>query len=614
MTPGFAQEGSHQPLLTSGETVVVSFVIQDALEDDAAKILTVATAEDDSYIVYRFGEQDNIEIEYPKDKSDSWDKFRYSNYSRNISNDSFKLHLNYLEFSHEDVSYRVYDSFSEEAAITFVGVTVTKHSSGDAFDVVDVQAVSSSKIGSLTKLRDHRKIKTQSAFAIATLDNSEVIDSDDLRSEGIQEVSGTVSEVSESDSAPESEVLVEALVSDIEIQAAGDSSTEVDEVVSETLEVEIDDELVGRLELQIAASSMGSQELLQGVEDAFKQLRDNTQNPTTGISYWTAENETAFSNVRTKAQEIQEKYVVAKETVAQLRIVTTAEAQQQLLDELSTINNDIIELTASLEKLEAVALSSFEETQERFLNRVEVTNDVLEIDPEVLALEQEMKDLVEDSQRLQQGVQQEFNQLKQATLNSDTGVSYWTKLDEDALTNVRSQVQEAERNYDLATQSIAQAQTATTIEEQQLLVAKVFNHYEAIKEINRNLPTLESIAKSSFEASRTKYITRNNAQPSNASQATIQTDAPNAVNERDEPNASEEKTYRLLLGQCSISAYEGQACQTNRNLIYSLGYGVGEQSDGTVVAFVIGPFLANQISDIQAELLTVYGIASARVP
>ena len=59
-----------------GEKLVFSFRIENG------KTLSVCTSENPSYIVYRFGARDNIELEFPEDKENSWDKFAYYVYAR----------------------------------------------------------------------------------------------------------------------------------------------------------------------------------------------------------------------------------------------------------------------------------------------------------------------------------------------------------------------------------------------------------------------------------------------------------------------------------------------------------------------------------------------------
>ena len=67
---------NHSPLCMSNEDVFLSFVIKNN------KIISLCSAKDQSYIVYRYGTKNKIELEYPIDKNDSWLKFEYTYYTR----------------------------------------------------------------------------------------------------------------------------------------------------------------------------------------------------------------------------------------------------------------------------------------------------------------------------------------------------------------------------------------------------------------------------------------------------------------------------------------------------------------------------------------------------
>ncbi len=152
----FAQENHHTPLLENNEKVLVSFAIEDS-----AKILTVATAEDDSYIIYRFGRENQVELEFPSTQEGSWDKFTHMQHLRDVGEDSLALEISYLEFRNYGYTYKVYDAYSAEFDKTFVGVLVVEHATGNEYDI---QAIPGSKIGSLSRLNAHNLIEARAAF------------------------------------------------------------------------------------------------------------------------------------------------------------------------------------------------------------------------------------------------------------------------------------------------------------------------------------------------------------------------------------------------------------------------------------------------------------------
>ena len=69
-----------------------------------------------SYIVYRFGTAENIELEYPDDLSHSYDLFTYSYYLRGGGQDNESLDLNHLTFETEDYTYTLSEEYSYESS------------------------------------------------------------------------------------------------------------------------------------------------------------------------------------------------------------------------------------------------------------------------------------------------------------------------------------------------------------------------------------------------------------------------------------------------------------------------------------------------------------------
>ena len=141
-------------LFSSDEEVLFSFKIKDT-----NKVLSVCISkEEPTYIVYRFGTKDNIELEFPQDKKDSWNKFTYSYYLRGGGKQNIGLDLNHLSFQNGNYTYEVYEEYSAEQEMTSVGVKVTEKSTKKEFDIIGID---SSRIGSLIGLRSNNKIKKE---------------------------------------------------------------------------------------------------------------------------------------------------------------------------------------------------------------------------------------------------------------------------------------------------------------------------------------------------------------------------------------------------------------------------------------------------------------------
>lgn len=135
------------------ETVVFSF---NTLKGN--KTLTVSMSRDGSAIVYRFGKKSKIELEYPKDKKDSWSKFRYSYYLRGGGAENAGLDLNHLSFTIGDYAYQVYQEYSAEDGSTSCGVRIKNSKTGKT---TEISGDPKSMSGSLIQLRDNENIESE---------------------------------------------------------------------------------------------------------------------------------------------------------------------------------------------------------------------------------------------------------------------------------------------------------------------------------------------------------------------------------------------------------------------------------------------------------------------
>ena len=98
-------------LCANNEEVVLSFKMRNS-----SKTLSILTAKDYSYIVYRFGTRDNVELEFPQNKIDSWKKFTLyidsyirasCNYRLSFINGNYRYDI-LEEFMSEDGRYQNY--------------------------------------------------------------------------------------------------------------------------------------------------------------------------------------------------------------------------------------------------------------------------------------------------------------------------------------------------------------------------------------------------------------------------------------------------------------------------------------------------------------------------
>lgn len=141
-------------LCTDKEEVLFRFKMENS-----DKFLSICLSkEQPDYIVYRFGTKDKIELEYPKDKADSWNKFTYSYYLRGGGAENEGMDMNYLTFENGGYEYRIYQEYTAIDDTTQVGIKITDKATKKE---TDLKGLSNSTEGSLIDLRDNTKIKIE---------------------------------------------------------------------------------------------------------------------------------------------------------------------------------------------------------------------------------------------------------------------------------------------------------------------------------------------------------------------------------------------------------------------------------------------------------------------
>jgi hypothetical protein len=136
-------------LCADNENVLISFIIENS-----SKIASVCIAKDESYIVYRFGTQDNIEFEFPENKTVSWNEFTASHGLQRITD------MYFLEFINYEYKYVVYhhlwlDEYDHETVVgSNYGIGITNISTGE---YMDLPGVSGSIIGGFNESIGHKK-------------------------------------------------------------------------------------------------------------------------------------------------------------------------------------------------------------------------------------------------------------------------------------------------------------------------------------------------------------------------------------------------------------------------------------------------------------------------
>jgi hypothetical protein len=114
------------------------------------KLLSICVSNNPSYLVYRYGQQDHIELEYPNNKEDSWNSFNYSYYLRGGGTANSGLDLNYLSFNNGDFKYELFEEYNADNAETHIGIHVADKNTNK---VTTIEGIEKMKIGSLVNFR-----------------------------------------------------------------------------------------------------------------------------------------------------------------------------------------------------------------------------------------------------------------------------------------------------------------------------------------------------------------------------------------------------------------------------------------------------------------------------
>lgn len=151
-----SEEKYDDHLCTEDEEVLISFKTEDS-----PKTLSVCVEKNQSeYIVYRFGTKEKIELEFPSNKVDSWNKFTYSYYLRGGGEINEGMDSNYLSFENGEYEYCIYEEYFSKDKSKLVGIKITNKTTNKE---INIKGSSDLVKGSLIKLRENNKIKTENS-------------------------------------------------------------------------------------------------------------------------------------------------------------------------------------------------------------------------------------------------------------------------------------------------------------------------------------------------------------------------------------------------------------------------------------------------------------------
>ena len=136
----------------NNEELIISFLTKKN------KLLSVCKDKNDSYIVYRYGSKNNIELEFPKDKTDSWAKFMKAYYSRGGGHDNAGYEFDLLKFDNDSYQYIIYEEYDSVTDEISIGIRVSKEKE------IDIKGRPETQKGNLYRVRSLDKIKKSEDF------------------------------------------------------------------------------------------------------------------------------------------------------------------------------------------------------------------------------------------------------------------------------------------------------------------------------------------------------------------------------------------------------------------------------------------------------------------
>lgn len=147
------------------EELIYAFDMEDGLH------LSLAKASDDSYLVYRYGTQEDIQLEFPKDLSKSWSSFTYSHYLKGGGLENEGLEENLLRFNIGDLAYTVQDVYYAPEDWYYPALSISNESTGEE---VELRGRPKSMKGSLIRLRDYEQLREDPVENIAWIGRNDM--------------------------------------------------------------------------------------------------------------------------------------------------------------------------------------------------------------------------------------------------------------------------------------------------------------------------------------------------------------------------------------------------------------------------------------------------------
>jgi hypothetical protein len=116
-----------------------------------------------NYLVYRFGQKDKVELQFPEELNGSFEKFTYNYYFRGGGAGNMGLDLNYVSFSGDTHKIIIYEEYSagdpdNPTESTEIGLRIVNLKSGKE---TKVPGLVKTMKGSLIDFRNNELIKVE---------------------------------------------------------------------------------------------------------------------------------------------------------------------------------------------------------------------------------------------------------------------------------------------------------------------------------------------------------------------------------------------------------------------------------------------------------------------
>ena len=119
----------------------------------------LAKEKDNKYLIYRYGTENKIELEFPIKDSRSWDKFTYNYYFRGGGKQNAGLDIDNLKFENNGYKYIIYAVYSagdeeNEESYDFGILIYNKKNK-----VTRIKGKTETEVGSLQSFRTNKLVK-----------------------------------------------------------------------------------------------------------------------------------------------------------------------------------------------------------------------------------------------------------------------------------------------------------------------------------------------------------------------------------------------------------------------------------------------------------------------